>query len=119
MDSHFLQLVRDVAILFPAFLIVFSFRGFFKSWVAKIQGDETPADMGFLTLNPLAHVDVFGLLLVLGFLFVLGGLFPGTFSRAILFIFLIAIGARWTYPVPINELNFRKRVRGAVLTTLA
>ena len=83
------------------------------------MGDSTAAEAGFISLNPLAHVDIFGLLLVLGVLFLLGGFLPGAFSRAILVIFLIAIGARWTYPVPIVEHNFTHRLRGAILTTLA
>jgi len=119
MSAQFADLVRDVAILFPAFLFVFTFRGFFKAWVAKIMGDKTAYVTGFLTLNPVAHVDVFGLLIILLGLFLIGGMLPGLLPRALLFLMLIALGVRWTFPIPINERNFSNRRRGMIVTTLA
>ena len=37
-------LLSEVAVLFPAFLIIFTFRGFFTALVAKLMGDSTAYD---------------------------------------------------------------------------
>ena len=48
------------------FAIVFSlsFHEFGHAYVAKTQGDLTAAQEGRLTINPWAHIDPFGLLMV-------------------------------------------------------
>lgn len=63
--------------------------------VAVKCGDLTPRMAGRLTLNPMAHFDVFGLVL----------------------FFLIGFG--WAKPVPINPDNFEHRKRGTILTAFA
>lgn len=118
-NDHLMLLFRDVAILFPAFLIVFTFRGFARALVAKWMGDDTAYEQGFVTLNPLAHVDVFGLSIILLVIFLLGGLFGATLPRAMLLILLIFMGIRWTFPIPVEEKNFKSLKRGAILTILA
>lgn len=50
----------NTLISIPGLLLFFSFRGFFQAWVAKKLGDYTPAQMGFLTMNPMAHIDLIG-----------------------------------------------------------
>lgn len=52
-------------IVIPGLLLFFSFRGFFQAWIARKLGDETPANMGFLTMNPLAHIDPIGFICML------------------------------------------------------
>ena len=52
-------------IVIPGLLLFFSFRGFFQAWTARKLGDETPANMGFLTMNPLAHIDPIGFICML------------------------------------------------------
>lgn len=118
-NNNMMILLRDVAILFPSFLLVFTFRGFSRAIVAKWQGDDTAYRSGFVTLNPVAHVDIVGLSIVLFVLFLLGGLLGGSFSRPMLYILLIFMGVRWTYTVPFEPRNFRSLKRGAVLTILA
>lgn len=49
----------------PALLIGFSFHEFAHAWVADLLGDPTPRSQGRLTLNPFAHLDVFGSLMAL------------------------------------------------------
>ncbi len=48
-----------------SFLIVYfptvSLAGYFESWIAKKMGDSTAQDAGYLTLNPLIHMDPIGL----------------------------------------------------------
>ena len=49
----------------PGMILYFSFRGFFQALVAKKLGDTMPERNGFLTMNPLAHINPFGFLLIL------------------------------------------------------
>jgi len=124
MNSHsqFFSFVNDLAILFPVFLIVFTFRGFFQALVAKLFGDNTAQRYGFLTLNPLAHIDFSGMMITLVVLFIIGGLFAGALPRAFLLMMLILFGIRWTIPVPIDlrvlRIAGRERI-GGIATTLA
>jgi len=77
MQRQFMELLSSIATIFPAFIIVFTFRGFARAAVALWMGDSTAQRDGFLTLNPLAHVNVVGLSLILLAVIVLGGLFGG------------------------------------------
>ena len=56
-------------IMFFALTLSFSVHEFMHAFVADRLGDPTPRNMGRLTLNPLAHMDITGtiLLLVAGF----------------------------------------------------
>ncbi len=53
----------------PALLIGFAFHEFAHAWVADRLGDPTPRSQGRLTLNPLAHLDLFGTLMALFYRF--------------------------------------------------
>lgn len=68
---------------------------FCHAWLAHRFGDPTGQMQGRLTLNPLAHLDVVGLLM----------------------IFLIHIG--WAKPVEVNPHYFRHPRRDNALTALA
>lgn len=52
-----------------AYFIVVSITGYFRAWVAVKMGDNTPAYLGFLTISPARHTDIFGFLctVLLGF----------------------------------------------------
>ena len=47
-----------------ALVISLSFHEFGHAFTAKLFGDDTAQRMGRLTLNPLAHIDPMGLLMV-------------------------------------------------------
>lgn len=79
----------------PALLIAMSFHEFSHGYVADKLGDPTPRQSGRLTLNPLAHIDPLGLLM----------------------LWLLKFG--WAKPVPINPLYFRDRKKGVLLVSLA
>ncbi|KUO78173.1 MAG: peptidase M50 [Desulfosporosinus sp. BRH_c37] len=49
----------------PALLIGFAFHEFAHAWVADRLGDPTPRSQGRLTMNPIAHLDLFGTLMAL------------------------------------------------------
>ena len=72
-------------------------------YVAYRLGDSTAARLGRLTLNPFAHIDLFGTV-VLPLMLLFGGA-PFLFGYA--------------KPVPVNFLNLRNPRRGMVLVALA
>ena len=37
-SNHVLQLLKEIAVLFPVFLLVFTFRGFMQACVANLMG---------------------------------------------------------------------------------
>lgn len=117
--QHFMAVLSDMAILLPVFILVFSWRGFIQALVARMMGDKTAKDAGFLTLNPIAHIDVLGLLVILLVFFFLGGLFYDVLPRSILLILLIILGVRWTNPVPIDDSQFSSYRLGGILTSLS
>ena len=71
-------------------------------WVAKQFGDRTAEIQGRLTLNPIAHMDPLGTVLLPGLLLYLGGLVFG-----------------WAKPVPINPMNLRNPKRDMFFVAIA
>ena len=51
----FLATVQWIALLF-----IFTFHNYIKAYTAVRLGDPTPKQFGFLTLNPIPHIDIFG-----------------------------------------------------------
>src|SRR5438445_11886 len=45
-----------------AYLIMVTVANVFRAWVASKMGDDTGIELGFLTLNPLVHVDPIGMI---------------------------------------------------------
>jgi len=89
---HFLNML----ILPIIFLILaITVHEYAHALVADKLGDPTPRAYGRLSLNPLKHIDIFGLLALL----------------------LIKIG--WGKPVPIDSSNFQNPKRDEVLVSLA
>lgn len=89
-----------IATLFtlPAVLVAITFHEHAHAWVADRLGDETPRMQGRLTLNPLAHLDPVGSIL------------------------LLFAGFGWGKPVQINSRNFNRNVsiaKGEALVSLA
>jgi Zn-dependent protease len=117
--QQFLTMLNLFAMLFPVFLIIFTWRGFVQALVARVMGDRTAQQEGFLTINPLAHIDIVGLTIVIAIFFIIGGLFYTVLPPAILLILLILLGVRWTIPVPIDETQFSNYRLGGILTSLS
>ena len=89
--SYLLNIVLSVV---PALLCI-TFHEVSHGWVAYRLGDPTAKDAGRLTLNPLKHIDMMGLLMMVVFKF------------------------GWAKPVPVNMMRFRNPKRGMALTALA
>nr|MBK5236863.1 site-2 protease family protein [Clostridium sp.] len=51
--------------MIPAILIAFTFHEYAHAIVADRLGDKTPRFQGRLTLNPIAHIDPMGFILIL------------------------------------------------------
>jgi Zn-dependent protease len=98
------DIMRLVYVLIPMILAL-SVHEYFHAWTAMKLGDDTAARRGRLTLNPLAHIDPIGTLLIP---------IVGLTSGAPFF--------GWAKPVPITPLNFTRRMRmktGIMLTSAA
>ncbi|MBR4318675.1 MAG: site-2 protease family protein [Oscillospiraceae bacterium] len=65
------------------------------AWSAYKLGDDTAKREGRMTLSPLAHIDLFGALL------------------------LLVCGFGWAKPVPVNPNNFKEPRKGMMLTAIA
>lgn len=76
--------------------------------VADGLGDRTPRMMGRLTIDPRAHVDPFGTLIM-----------PGIFLVAILFESPLGFIFGYAKPVPVNTRSLRNPRRDAMVVALA
>ena len=54
-----------LVLLIPVLLFALVFHEFSHGWVANKLGDPTAKHSGRLTLNPMAHLDLFGSLMIL------------------------------------------------------
>lgn len=78
------------------------FHEYAHGWVAHRLGDTTAKDAGRLTLNPIAHIDLFGTIIVPLFLLFTSGIFIG-----------------WAKPVPYNPYNLRDQKYGSLKVGVA
>lgn len=97
--GQILDIILQVVAVFMAIVLHEAAHGY----VAYRLGDPTAKQRGRLTLNPLAHVDLIGTVLVPVFLVLVGSSF--------LF--------GWAKPVPVNPMYFRNRFRGMLLVAIA
>lgn len=90
--------IQELLIMVFAVLVSITFHEFAHAFVADRLGDDTPRQKKRLTLNPLAHIDPIGLIL------------------------LIFCHFGWGKPVPINAYNFKRNIsmrKGTALVALA
>jgi Zn-dependent protease len=91
-------------------VIIITFHEFGHAWMASKCGDDTARHEGRVTLNPLAHIDPIGTVLIP--LLVLWLAMSGQGKLA---SFIIG----WGRPVPVNPFNLRHRVRDDILVSMA
>lgn len=87
--------IADILLRLPAVLWAISFHEFCHGWAASKLGDRSAQYDGRLSLNPLAHLDIVGTLM------------------------LVLVGFGWARPVPINSRNFRHPRRDIAIVSLA
>ena len=93
-----MRLLNDpvrLVLTIPALLWALSFHEFCHGFAAKMVGDPTAEMRGRLSLNPFAHFDLVGTLM------------------------LLLVGFGWAKPVPINTRYFRHPRRDLVIVSLA
>lgn len=99
MISLIISYVKDnfveLLLTLPVILWALPFHEFCHAWAALKSGDPTARDAGRLTLNPLAHFDLWGTISMLLFSF------------------------GWAKPVPFDPRNFRDPRRGYFLVGVA
>ncbi len=82
-------------LIIPAALLTIIFHEISHGYVAYLFGDKTAKERGRLSLNPLHHLDIVGVLC------------------------MILFGFGWAKPVPVNPYYFKKRKLGVILVPLA
>jgi len=88
------NILQDLLVFLPVFLISVTLHEFGHAFMAHKLGDPTPEAAGRLTLNPLAHLDVVGTLM------------------------MVFAHFGWAKPVPINPLNFTRKISMGVSMAL-
>ena len=81
--------------MLPGIIIGLSFHEFAHAWVSDRLGDPTPRRQGRVTINPLAHIDWIG------------------------FIMLLLVGFGWGKPVQIDPSYYKNRRRDEFLVGIA
>lgn len=79
----------------PGILLGFVLHEFAHALMADKLGDSTPRSQGKITLDPRAHIDILG------------------------FIMIVLVGFGWAKPVMTNPRNFRKPRRDEILVSIA
>ena len=92
--------IRLISFLF--LIVSITLHEFFHGLAADHMGDPTPRSLGRLTLNPKAHLDLFGTILL-----PLASVLTG----------IPTIG--WAKPVPIYPFNFRHPRRDEIIVSFA
>ncbi|RPI37301.1 MAG: site-2 protease family protein [Nitrospiraceae bacterium] len=104
MDATTVDVIRRILISALPILIAITFHEVSHGFVAYKLGDPTAKMLGRLTLNPLAHIDIFGtVLLPLLLVIATNGQFVFGYAK----------------PVPINPMNFKKPRQGMALSAAA
>jgi Zn-dependent protease len=97
------ETIQNIAIWAVPVLAAIVFHEVAHGWVANWFGDSTAARMGRLTLNPIAHIDLFGTIILPALLIVSHAPFVFGYAK----------------PVPVNFHNLRRPKRDMVLVALA
>ena len=87
--------LAQILLSIPAVLIALTVHEYFHGYVAYRLGDPTARSLGRLTLNPLAHLDPLGTIL------------------------MVVCGFGWAKPVPVNPRYFKNPRNGMAITASA
>lgn len=93
--SSFRMELLGIILKIPAILIAFTAQGYAKALVADKLGDKTPRFQGRLTLNPAAHIDLIG------------------------FIMILIAGFGWTKPLNTNPSAYKRGYKDAIKVSIA
>lgn len=90
-----MNIIQQIIILAPPFLFALTIHEYSHGMVAYRLGDPTAYNLGRLTLNPLKHLDPFGILAFI----------------------IMKIG--WAKPVPVNPRYFKNPLKDMIWVSLA
>lgn len=94
-DGSWTDKLIYAAMLLLVIVVSLSFHEWAHAHAAHRMGDNTALNMGRMTLNPIAHLDLKG------------------------FISMLIIGFGWAKPVPVNPRNYRNYKLGEFRVSLA
>lgn len=86
---------RALLFMAPGILFALTIHEYCHAWTANRLGDPTARLQGRLSLNPIAHLDLFGT------------------------ICFVLAGFGWGKPVPVNPYNFKNPRKGDMLVSFA
>ena len=87
--------LQELVVVLPAVLFAITFHEVAHGWIADRLGDPTARMAGRLTLNPIAHLDPIGAIMMI----------------------LVKFG--WAKPVPVNPMNLRHPLRDMIWVAAA
>ena len=93
--SSILQDPLSLLYTLPAIIIGLTVHEWAHAFAADKLGDPTAKNLGRMTLNPFAHIDLFG------------------------FLCLLVVGFGWAKPVPVNPRNIKNYRRDDIIVSLA
>ena len=94
-DSDFSTIILLIAVRLVIFLLIVPIHESAHGLMAHWFGDDTAKDAGRITLNPFAHLDIAG------------------------FVIMLFLGVGWAKPVPVIPSKFKKRRLGMAMVSLA
>ncbi len=90
-----LGFLKQLACILPIMLLSLTLHEWGHAFAAHLCGDDTAKNAGRMTLNPLAHIDPIG------------------------FLMILLAGFGWAKPVPVNSHNYRNYKKGEAIVSLA
>src|SRR2546430_463517 len=104
------QLIPQLIIYMVVLLLAISAHEASHAWMSYKFGDDTARLLGRITLNPIAHIDPVGTLLIPIMMFIFGHV-----GGALASIPLIG----WGKPTPVNPLRWRNKDLANVMVSIA
>ena len=101
--NHIGQIIHTISYMALPLILAMVFHEYAHGWVADFYGDSTARMEGRLTLNPVAHIDPFGTILL----------------PLLCLIFPSGILLGYAKPVPVNAWNLRHPRRDMALVAAA
>ncbi len=102
-SDQILRIMHDIGLQFVPFLFALCFHEYAHGLVAKWKGDDTAEMQGRLTMNPVAHMDILGTVIL----------------PLLAIIFPAGIFFGWAKPVPVNTRNLKHPMKDMFWIALA
>lgn len=87
--------LKAYACIIPVILLSLTLHEWGHAYAAHLCGDDTAKNLGRMTVNPFAHLDLLG------------------------FLSMLLLGFGWAKPVPVNPRNYRIYKKGEAVVSLA